>query len=47
MIWAGHIARIRESRGQYKVLVGNLREGDQFVDPALGGRIILKMDLPD
>jgi hypothetical protein len=25
--------------------VGNLRERDQFVDPALDGRIILKMDL--
>jgi hypothetical protein len=42
--WFGHVARIGESRAIYKVLVGNLREGDKFVDPALDGRIILKMD---
>ena len=45
MRWAGHVARMGESRGVYKVLVGNLGERDQFVDPAVDGRILLKMEL--
>jgi hypothetical protein len=34
MRWAGHVARVGESRGVYRVLVGNLRERE--------GGIILK-----
>jgi len=47
MRWVGHVARIGESRGVYRVLVKNLMEGNQFVDPALYARIILKMDLQE
>jgi hypothetical protein len=36
MRWAGHVARM--GRGVYRVLWGNLREGDLGVD----GRIILR-----
>jgi hypothetical protein len=31
-----------ESRCAYKILVENLREGDQFQDPSVDGRIIIK-----
>jgi hypothetical protein len=30
-----------EGRGVYRVLVGNLREGDNWGDPGVDGRIIL------
>jgi hypothetical protein len=30
-----------EERGVYRVLVGNLREGDHWGDPSVDGRIIL------
>jgi hypothetical protein len=33
---------MEESRGAYRVLVGNLREGDHLEDPGIDGRIILK-----
>jgi hypothetical protein len=39
-IWAGHVARIGERRGMYRVLWGNLRERDQWGDPGIDGRII-------
>jgi len=29
MRWAGHVARMGEERGVYRVLLGNRREGDQ------------------
>jgi hypothetical protein len=38
MRWAWHVARIREERGIYRVLVGNLRESDHLEDPGLDGR---------
>jgi len=40
MRWVGHIARMRKSRGVYRVLVENLRERDYFEDLGVDGRII-------
>jgi len=40
MGWVGHVARIGESEGAYRV--GNLSERDRFEDLVLDGRIILK-----
>jgi hypothetical protein len=31
-----------EKRGVYKILMGNLREGDHLEDPGIYGRIILR-----
>jgi hypothetical protein len=42
MRWAGHVARMEERRGVYRVLVGNLREIDHLEDPGVDGRIILR-----
>ena len=40
--WAGHVARMREERGVYRVLVGkHHREGDRWGDPGVDGWIIL------
>jgi hypothetical protein len=41
---AGHVARMGERRGAYRVLVGggDLREIDHLEDPSVDGRIILK-----
>ena len=36
--WAGQVAH----RGAYRVLVGNLRERDNLVDPGVDGRLILR-----
>jgi hypothetical protein len=41
MRWAGHVACMGE-RGAYRILVGDLREGDHLGDPGVDGRIILK-----
>ena len=41
MRWAGHVARMDEERGLYRVLVGNRREGDQWGDLGVDGWIIL------
>jgi hypothetical protein len=40
--WVGHVARMRERRGAYRALVGNLRGGDHLEDSGVDGRIILK-----
>jgi len=41
MRWAGHVARMGEKIGVYRVLVGKLREKDNLEDPGVDGRIIL------
>jgi hypothetical protein len=42
MRWAGHVARMGEGRGVYRVLVENLKERDYWGDPDLDGRTILR-----
>jgi len=42
MRWAGHVARIGERRGVYRVLVKKLRERDHLGDPGVDGGIILR-----
>ena len=41
MRWTGHVARIGERRGIYRVLVGNLKERDRLGGLGVDGRIIL------
>jgi hypothetical protein len=38
------MARTEGRRGEYRALVGRLREGDHFEDLGIDGRIILKME---
>ena len=40
--WAGHVARMEESRGVYRILVGKVREGVNLEDRGVDWRIILK-----
>jgi hypothetical protein len=42
MRWAGHVVHMVESKGGYRVLVGNLKERDHLGDPGADGRIILR-----
>jgi len=42
MRWARHVARMGEGRGVHRVLVGNLRERDQWGVPDMDGKIILR-----
>jgi hypothetical protein len=43
MRWAGHVARIGENRGVFRVLVGeNTRERDHLGDPGVDRKIILR-----
>jgi hypothetical protein len=42
MGWDGHVARVEERRGVYRVWCGNL-EGDHLEDLGVDGRIILKL----
>jgi hypothetical protein len=42
MRWAGYIARMRERRVIYRVLVGKPEGKDHLGDPGLKGRIILR-----
>jgi hypothetical protein len=41
MRWTGHVARLGERRGVYRVLVGK-REGKRRLDPGVDGKIILR-----
>ena len=41
MRWAGHVARMGEERGVYRVLVGNRKERDHWGDLGVDGWIIL------
>jgi len=40
--WAGHVARMGESRDLYRVWWGNLRRRDHWGDPGVDGRITLR-----
>ena len=42
MRWAGHVARMGEGRGVYRVLVGKPEGKNHGADPDVGGKIILK-----
>ena len=43
MRWVGHVARMGERRGVYRVLVGgSLKERGHLGDPDVDGRIILR-----
>ena len=42
MRWVGHITRMEERRGVYRVLVGKPEEQRQLESPRLSGRIILR-----
>jgi len=41
MRWAGHVVRMGEEKGVYRVLVGNRSEGDHWGDLGINGWIIL------
>ena len=38
MRWAGHVARMRDRIGVFRVLVGNLRDRDHLGNPGTDGR---------
>jgi hypothetical protein len=42
MRWVGLVSCMGKRRGAYRVLVGNLKEGDHFEGLGTDGRIILK-----
>jgi hypothetical protein len=42
MRWEGHVARMGERRGVYRIWWRNLRERDHLGDPAVDGTIILR-----
>ena len=44
MGWASHATRTEGRRGEYRILVGRLRERDYLEDLGVDGRIILKMN---
>jgi hypothetical protein len=41
--WAGHVARMGERRGAYRVLVGKPEGRNHLKDPGVDGKIILKL----
>ena len=42
MKWAGHVARMGEWRGVYRVLMGNPEGKNHLREPGVDGRIILR-----
>jgi hypothetical protein len=42
MRWAGHVAHLGEMRSAYKMLVGNLKEGDESKDPVIYEKMVLE-----
>jgi len=42
MRWAGHVARMGERRGVYRILVGKPEGKSHFGDPGVDGRIFLR-----
>jgi hypothetical protein len=42
MRWAGHVARMEQGRGAYRILVGRPEGRNHLEDPGVDGRIILK-----
>jgi hypothetical protein len=42
MRWAGHVARMGEGRGAYRILVGRPEGRSHLEDPGVEGRITLK-----
>jgi len=42
MRWVGHVARMGERRGVYRVLVGKPEGKNHLGDPGVDGRIILR-----
>jgi hypothetical protein len=42
MRWPGHVARMGEGRGVYRVLVGRPKRRDHWEDQGVGGRITLR-----
>jgi hypothetical protein len=42
MKWVGHVARMGEDSGVYRVLVGSMRERGHWRDKDVDGRIILR-----
>jgi len=42
MRWGGHVARMGEKRGVYRVLVGKHEGKSPLRDPGVDGRIILR-----
>ena len=47
MRWAGHVARMEERRGVYRVLVGKLEGKRPLGRPGLGWKDNIKMDLQE
>jgi len=42
MRWVGHVARMMDRRGVFRVLWENLRERGHLGDPDVDGRVILR-----
>jgi len=40
--WTGNVTCIEEKRSSYRVLVGNVKERDHYLDIGIGWNIILK-----
>jgi hypothetical protein len=45
MRWTGHVARMREERWMYRILVGKPEGKSYWGDPGVDGKIILRRSL--